>query len=193
MDKKELESMYLTEGLSTWDIAKKKNCSPGTIRYHLIKHNIPLRDYKNRDKKWRERISSSMTGKNNPMFGKILDQHHGYKGGMRSYRKEAIRIYGTNCMECGAKEQINNRSNLHVHHKDGNRNNNAPSNWKLLCSSCHKKLHGWHKLTEEDLLAEIRHILNEGYSYNKHRSIKNMAKYRFGSWEKAIELANRNT
>jgi len=188
MDKKWLETKYVVEGLSTWDIAKKKNCSPGTVRYYLIKYGIPLRDYKNRDEKWRKRISNSMMGKRNPMFGKILDKHHGYKSGMRSYRKEAIKIYGTTCMRCGANERIEKRSNIHVHHKDNNRTNNCPENWEILCSSCHKKIHGWNKFSEDDIIIQVKKVIDEGYSYNKHRLIKRRAQYRFGSWDKAVEL-----
>jgi len=48
------------------------------------------------------------------------------------------------------------------------------------------------KYPEEQILADVRAILSEGYSYNKHRKMKRRAEYRFGSWEKAVELANRN-
>jgi len=40
------------------------------------------------------------------------------------------------CARCGTT-----KGTLEIHHKDGNRNNNARSNLEYLCRSCHRKLH----------------------------------------------------
>ncbi len=39
------------------------------------------------------------------------------------------------CENCGST------TNIDVHHKDGDRNNNTPGNLELLCRSCHMKKH----------------------------------------------------
>ena len=41
------------------------------------------------------------------------------------------------CSSCNINLN-NNRSLLHVHHRDGNRGNNKPSNLEVLCILCHK-------------------------------------------------------
>lgn len=40
------------------------------------------------------------------------------------------------CAKCSTT-----KGTLEIHHKDGNRNNNARSNLEYLCKSCHRKLH----------------------------------------------------
>lgn len=42
---------------------------------------------------------------------------------------------GASCVICGAEE------NLHVHHVDGDRNNNALENLEPVCSGCHGRIH----------------------------------------------------
>jgi hypothetical protein len=44
------------------------------------------------------------------------------------------------------------------------------------------------KYSDEDLLAEVKRIETEGYSWKKDRNWKELARYRFGSWEKAVSL-----
>lgn len=57
--------------------------------------------------------------------------NNNYKNGISAYhqKKEG------SCSSCGS------RKNLMVHHKDGNRKNNEPSNLQTLCWSCHEKRH----------------------------------------------------
>ena len=43
------------------------------------------------------------------------------------------------CEKCG-KNCIDNKSDLHVHHKDGNKRNNSYSNLMALCSRCHSEM-----------------------------------------------------
>lgn len=45
------------------------------------------------------------------------------------------------------------------------------------------------KYTDEQLLKEILRIVNGDYNWQKDRKWKELAKYRYGSWEKAVELS----
>jgi 5-methylcytosine-specific restriction endonuclease McrA len=53
-----------------------------------------------------------------------------------NYREIAFKHFPHKCSKCGKKEE------LQVHHKDGNRNNNVLSNLQIVCSECHRKIHG---------------------------------------------------
>ena len=41
------------------------------------------------------------------------------------------------CECCGLETWLDNPIPLELHHKDGNRNNNAIENYELLCPNCH--------------------------------------------------------
>jgi 5-methylcytosine-specific restriction endonuclease McrA len=53
-----------------------------------------------------------------------------------NYRKIAFK-YAHECLFCKA------RTNLEVDHIDENRNNNHPSNLRILCHHCHSIRHGF--------------------------------------------------
>jgi 5-methylcytosine-specific restriction endonuclease McrA len=63
------------------------------------------------------------------------DKNSSWKGGVRIYRKMALKKYDNKCSICGVKEPII------VHHKDGNRKNNKIENLEILCLNCHWKKH----------------------------------------------------
>lgn len=47
------------------------------------------------------------------------------------YRPIAFKAHGRVCNSCG------DTSDLHVHHQDGDRENNEPENLEVLCKDCH--------------------------------------------------------
>ncbi len=53
-----------------------------------------------------------------------------------AYQRKAYEYYGKVCGECGQTE-----GQIDVHHSDMNRKNNKVNNLKVLCASCHAKLH----------------------------------------------------
>ena len=59
------------------------------------------------------------------------------------YRERSLKIHGLICAKCGTEFDYKNRSQLTVHHKDGNPMNNPPdgSNWENLCVYCHDDEH----------------------------------------------------
>lgn len=61
----------------------------------------------------------------------------------QGYREQSLRIHPWVCGRCGREFTRENLSELTVHHKDHNHNNNPPdgSNWENLCLYCHDNEH----------------------------------------------------
>lgn len=68
----------------------------------------------------------------------IQPVHYGTGKGHDAYRALAFGNLPHRCRECGYKRIPDV---LHVHHKDGNRDNNALSNLEILCPTCHTEHH----------------------------------------------------
>jgi hypothetical protein len=62
------------------------------------------------------------------------------------YRERALKLYPWICGRCAREFDRSNVSELTVHHKDHNHDNNPPdgSNWELLCLYCHDNEHQRH-------------------------------------------------
>ncbi|MBF0516867.1 MAG: HNH nuclease family protein [Nitrospirae bacterium] len=60
-----------------------------------------------------------------------------------NYRQLSLQIHGLICAKCGREFDEKTKSQLTVHHKDSNHDNNPPdgSNWENLCSYCHDDEH----------------------------------------------------
>jgi hypothetical protein len=61
----------------------------------------------------------------------------------KGYREKALKMYPHVCARCGREHSGKRLSELTVHHKDHNHDNNPPdgSNWELLCIYCHDNEH----------------------------------------------------
>ena len=61
----------------------------------------------------------------------------------KGYRERALKMYPWICARCGREFSGKKLSELTVHHKDHNHDNNPPdgSNWELLCLYCHDNEH----------------------------------------------------
>lgn len=51
------------------------------------------------------------------------------------YRHMIVNLLGGECELCG------DTANLHIHHRDGNHNNDCADNLQLLCRRCHGNIH----------------------------------------------------
>lgn len=60
-----------------------------------------------------------------------------------SYREQALKLFPWVCGKCEREFTRKNLSELTVHHKDHNHDNNPEdgSNWELLCLYCHDNEH----------------------------------------------------
>jgi len=61
----------------------------------------------------------------------------------KSYREQALKLFPWVCGRCAREFTHTNLSELTVHHKDHNHDNNPAdgSNWELLCLYCHDNEH----------------------------------------------------
>ena len=61
----------------------------------------------------------------------------------QGYREKALKMYPWVCGRCAREFSGKRLSELTVHHKDHNHDNNPPdgSNWELLCVYCHENEH----------------------------------------------------
>ena len=61
----------------------------------------------------------------------------------QGYREQALRLFPWVCGRCQRSFERSNLSELTVHHRDHDHNNNPPdgSNWELLCLYCHDNEH----------------------------------------------------
>ena len=69
----------------------------------------------------------------------------------KTYRGQALKMYPWVCGRCARDFTRENLSELTVHHRDHNHDNNPPdgSNWELLCVYCHDNEHS----KQEDMIA----------------------------------------
>lgn len=61
----------------------------------------------------------------------------------KGYREQALKMYPHICGRCSREFDRKNLSELTVHHRDHNHDNNPTdgSNWELLCLYCHDNEH----------------------------------------------------
>ncbi len=61
----------------------------------------------------------------------------------QGYRERSLKMYPWVCGRCTREFNHSNVSQLTVHHRDHNHDNNPPdgSNWELLCLYCHDNEH----------------------------------------------------
>lgn len=82
------------------------------------------------------------TGENSPCW--IEDRtrldSEGYPAELRDIDDFIREELGTNCEECGKSEEENGRR-LSRHHLDEDKTNSDLDNFRLLCISCHARLH----------------------------------------------------
>ncbi len=73
----------------------------------------------------------------------IAEARHYQDEREKTYRGQALKLYPWICGRCAREFTHTNLSELTVHHKDHNHDNNPSdgSNWELLCLYCHDNEH----------------------------------------------------
>lgn len=69
--------------------------------------------------------------------------HSHHAQGEQNYRARALKLFPWICAHCGREFDGKKLSQLTVHHKDHDHDNNPAdgSNWELLCLYCHDNEH----------------------------------------------------
>lgn len=73
----------------------------------------------------------------------VAEAHRQRDAREKDYRERALKLYPWVCGRCGREFTRANLSELTVHHRDHNHDNNPldGSNWELLCLYCHDNEH----------------------------------------------------
>jgi len=95
----------------------------------------------------------------------------------KSYRERALNMYPWICGRCTREFIRKNLSELTVHHRDHNHDNNPEdgSNWELLCLYCHDNEH--QRLVEANGSGEDKNK-SQNHTSNPFADLKEMMKQR---------------
>lgn len=63
--------------------------------------------------------------------------------GHQNVKKQLIKERGIVCESCKLKEWLDLKIPIEIHHIDGDRTNNTPTNLQLLCPNCHSITDNW--------------------------------------------------
>jgi len=86
----------------------------------------------------------------------VADARRAIAAREQGYREQALKMYPWVCGRCTREFTRANLSQLTVHHRDHNHDNNPPdgSNWELLCLYCHDHEHA--KYVHQDGNATVK-------------------------------------
>jgi 5-methylcytosine-specific restriction endonuclease McrA len=92
----------------------------------------------------------------------------------QGYREQALKLYPHVCARCGREFSGRSLSELTVHHRDHNHDNNPSdgSNWELLCLYCHDNEH--QRLQEAQQGGGEGRALGKDATYNPFADLKSL-------------------
>ena len=130
----EIQKM-ISENTPLMEVSRKIGVKYDTLIRHLKRLGINYSANQNRKGKphYEARVSAMYYIENNiPIDAPKL---------RRKLIEEGIKE--NKCERCGMTEWLGDDVPLELHHVDGNHHNNNLDNLMILCSNCHKQLHGY--------------------------------------------------
>lgn len=96
----------------------------------------------------------------------------------KGYREQALKLYPWVCGRCGREFTHKNLSELTVHHRDHDHDNNPSdgSNWELLCLYCHDNEHQRYEEFVRYGGKTSTESKSDGGTFNPFADLKNMMK-----------------
>ena len=96
-------------------------------------------------------MSTKSTLNNDKLDKIVADAHRNKTERARGYREKSLQMYPWVCGRCAREFNRENLSELTVHHRDHDHDNNPEdgSSWELLCVYCHDNEHS----KQEDMIA----------------------------------------
>lgn len=136
------------------------NTCPSCLKKKVKMSLKNLADVK-RDKKISLWLSGKLSGNNNTFGSSGFVRYH------------LMQIHDSKCSLCGWNKKNPRTGNvpLHVHHKDGNQNNNHIDNLELLCPNCHSITDNYGSLNKGRGNPRIRRSKKEQYYKKKEEAL----------------------
>lgn len=132
----------------------------------------------------RMKISNSLKGnipwnKDKSQTNIQEENHYKWKGGTRMTARKMAMRRGLDLSYCRICKEKNKR--IIIHHIDGNKYNNDPRNWAIICDFCHNAIH--------DTPNKIKNRFQIGHQLSKE-SIEKIRKANIGHtpWNKGIKI-----
>lgn len=120
-------------------------------------------------------MSSRQTGIDKDKLNQFISEtRHQQTLREQSYRGQALKLYPWICGRCAREFTHKNLTELTVHHKDHNHDNNPSdgSNWELLCLYCHDNEHQRYEETQYSHLSV--QITKTVATHNPFADLKNL-------------------
>ena len=110
----------------------------------------------------------------------ISEVRQSQRGRENTYRERALKLFPWICGKCSREFSGKRLSELTVHHKDHNHDNNPPdgTNWELLCLYCHDNEHARNEVADAyDNTPTGRSTENDdGFSQNPFAGLADLLK-----------------
>ena len=122
-------------------------------------------------------MSDKSMSANESKLDKVLAEARDYKASReKGYREQALKLYPWVCGRCTREFTHKNLSELTVHHRDHNHDNNPSdgTNWELLCLYCHDNEHS--RFEELIRYGSTKEAKQDAATFNPFADLKAMMK-----------------